>query len=849
MKCRSLFSVLAGLVLTALSTPLISAQRPVLAKHVPAIVQNGQAPAVGALDQSQHLHLTISLPLRNEAALDALLADIYNPQSPNFHHYLTTAQFDAQFAPVQADFDKLVSWAQSQGFQVTAQASNRRLIEVDAPVAVINRALHVAMKSFRDPVLGRDFHAPDSEPKPDLDIPLLAIDGLETSVPKHTHLKKAPTPLPDTIAAPAASSNAVGVLGDGVVSNAAVTPHITGSGPSNTYLPSDMRAAYYGSGPLTGTGQTVAIFSYDGYLTSDLTLFYSKTGMSSSVPVKNVLVGGYNGACFGFTSSGQEDPNTCDDGEQILDIVQVQGMAPGLTQILFYEGSSSTSVLNKMVSDNTAKVISSSWGGGDFGTASDAPFKQMAAQGQTYLNATGDSGAFNSQTYDPPSLDPNITQVGGTDLTTTSAGGAWSSETGWADSGGGYYASAGYAIPTWQQTSGVITSTNKGSASYRNAPDIAAEANFDNSTADDGQFETGYGGTSYATPRLAGYIALANQQALANGKGTLGFINPTLYTLGLGSSKATVYHDITSGSNPASKGSGSFTAVAGYDLVTGWGSPNGPGLINALTGGTTQTADFSLAASPASVSVTQGKTATSTITVTGSNGFTGSVALTVSGLPTGVTAAFSPASTTTSSTLTFTASSSATVGTASVTVTGTSGSLTHTTTISLTVASAGTSSQLIVNGGFETGAATPWSLSSGVLCSNSGCSGETAHAGSYFAWMDGYGSAHTDTASQSVAIPSGKSSATLSFYLHVDTKETTTTKAYDTFTVQVLNTSGAVLATLGTFSNLNAASGYALHSYSLAGYIGSTVTIRFTGTEDSSLATSFVLDDVSLTVQ
>ena len=114
--------------------------------------------------------------------------------------------------------------------------------------------------------------------------------------------------------------------------------------------------------------------------------------------------------------------------------------------------------------------------------------------------------------------------------------------------------------------------------------------------------------------------------------------------------------------------------------------------------------------------------------------------------------------------------------------------------------------------------------------------------------MNGYGSAHTDTVSQTVAIPSGKSSATLAFWLHVDTSETGTT-AYDKLKVQVLNGSGTVLATLATYSNVNAATGYALKSLNLNAYIGQTVTIRFTGTEDASLATSFVLDDVTLTVQ
>ncbi|TAL85304.1 MAG: PKD domain-containing protein [Rhodanobacter sp.] len=174
---------------------------------------------------------------------------------------------------------------------------------------------------------------------------------------------------------------------------------------------------------------------------------------------------------------------------------------------------------------------------------------------------------------------------------------------------------------------------------------------------------------------------------------------------------------------------------------------------------------------------------------------------------------------------------------------------TNTKTQSVTVSSGGTSSQLLGNTGFESGTATPWSMSSGTLCSNSGCSGEVAHAGSWFAWLDGYGSSHTDTVSQQVTITAGKTSANLSYYLHVDTAETTTTSAYDTLKVQVFNSSGTLLKTLATYSNLNAASGYAVHTNSLAAYIGQTVTIKFTGTEDASLQTSFVLDDITLTVQ
>lgn len=266
-----------------------------------------------------------------------------------------------------------------------------------------------------------------------------------------------------------------------------------------------------------------------------------------------------------------------------------------------------------------------------------------------------------------------------------------------------------------------------------------------------------------------------------------------------------------------------------------------------LTVNATATPNFSLSASPSSLSVTQGSSGNSTITVTPSGGFTGSVTLSNSALPSGVTASFGTNPTTSTSVLTFTASSTATTGTSTITITGTSGTLSHTTTISLTINAAGGTTQLIGNPGFENGTNTaPWTLTAGVI--NNSAS-EPPHSGSWDAWLDGYGTTHTDTASQTVTIPSGKTSATLTFWLHIDTAETTTTTAFDTLKVQVLNTSGTVLSTLGTFSNLNHATGYQQHSFSMNSFIGQTVVIKFTGTEDTSLQTSFVLDDVNLNVQ
>jgi subtilase family serine protease len=274
--------------------------------------------------------------------------------------------------------------------------------------------------------------------------------------------------------------------------------------------------------------------------------------------------------------------SSCDDGEQVLDIVNAIGMAPGIKQILFYEGSSNTEILNQMATDNVAKVLSSSWGWNPADAASDDPiFQEFAAQGQSFVSASGDDGEFNGSTYSFPGVDPYITQVGGTELTTTGRGGAWSAETAWSQSGGGYDSST--PIPSWQQLPGVINSSNLGSTTLRNSPDVAAEANFDNPTVINGSFVTGYGGTSFATPRWAGFLALVNQQSVANGKGTVGFINPVLYNLGTSSSYSGVFHDIVSGSNPPTAGDGSgFDAVRGYDLVTGWGSPAGAGLINQL---------------------------------------------------------------------------------------------------------------------------------------------------------------------------------------------------------------------------------------------------------------------------
>jgi subtilase family serine protease len=524
----------------------------VLHNHVRPAVANGRAARVGPMPNNQRLRLAIMLPLRNQDELTSLLKRLYDRSSPNYRHFLTVAQFAERFAPTKRDYQTVVKFARSKGFTVTNEPANRMLVHLDGTVSQINKAFHVTMTNYRHPTENRRFYSPDREPSLELGVTVAHIAGMNNFSLPRPKFKRAPPTFRRTS---------------------------VGSGPGSAYLGNDMRAAYYGGTTLTGSGQAIGLLEFDGYNMSDVTASFA--GASNSVPIHNVLLDGATAGSDG------------DDGEQVLDIVQAASMAPGLSQVRVYIAPSNSQIgvgdvdiFNQMATENIAKQLSCSWGWNpDDTTQLDPIFQEFAAQGQNLFVASGDAGAYtgsNATDNSYPAESVYVVAVGGTDLTTNGAGGPWQSETAWADSSGGP-ADDGFAIPSWQ--TGLANSANQASTTVRNVPDVAAEANTDNYTCDQGTCSGDYGGTSFAAPRWAGFLALVNQQVTSGGKSSLGFLNPAIYSIGQSPSYNNDFHDIANGNNNNGRGQ-SFNAVVGYDLVTGWGSPNGQSLIDGLSGST-----------------------------------------------------------------------------------------------------------------------------------------------------------------------------------------------------------------------------------------------------------------------
>ncbi|GAB2710402.1 S53 family peptidase [Kitasatospora kifunensis] len=498
----------------------------------------------GDVAANQRISVAVSLAQQDTAGLDTFLSQVADPSSPNYQHYLTVDQFAQRFGASPQTVAKVSAYLAAQGLQVGEVSANRLTIEASGTAAQVQKAFNTSLATYQDNKDGHSYYANTSEPSLPAEIAGVVSDvsGLNNYA-KYTHFN--------------------------TKSTAQATPDATPKAPAGL-SPTSAKAAYNLTSTVNagynGKGVTVGLLEFSGFQQSDVAAYDKAFGLKVSAPTVVNAGGGTT------DTSGQDEVD--------LDIQVVQALAPGAT-IKVYEAPNSdageTAIYSKLVSDNVP-VISISWGTYEAGetpsnrVAVDADLKEAAAQGQSVYAASGDSGSDDAgnggTSVDFPAADPWVTGAGGTTLTQGS-GGAWKGETAWSGSGGGV--SSFFNTPSYQK--------KVNSGTYRSVPDVASDAD----PASGWAVYTGgawaeYGGTSASAPNWAAFTAVYNSEAKAKGKPSFGFANSRIYTLAGSSSYKSAFHDVTSGSN------GAYSAGAGYDKVTGWGSYNGANFLKAELG-------------------------------------------------------------------------------------------------------------------------------------------------------------------------------------------------------------------------------------------------------------------------
>ena len=558
--------VLASIMLLLLLiVPAQAVERQTLHNHVPTAVAALNLQPVGRLPATNRMHIAINLPLRNQDLLVKLYRQIYTPASTNFHHYLTPEQFTEKFGPLEKDYRAVMDFAKANGFAVTRPHPGRAIMGIDGSIADIERTLHVKMVEYQHPTENRRFFAPDVEPSLDLDVPVLAISGLNNyQFPK-----------------------------SGLKTNINMPPHpLVGSGTNGWYLGNDFRNAYVPGTTLTGAGQVVGLVEAGGgYNPEDLQIWENLVGMTNPPPIIPV-----------YQTNLTVDPGTYST-EFAVDMEMVLSMAPGIKSLVLYENrylATDAEMYAEIAcpthGEPRPNQISSSFAT-DMEDDTTNYLMQMDMQGQSFYFYTGDHGAF--PTFPGRHGTSYVTYVGGTSLTMTGDGLSWSNEVVWPGSGGGIFTND--PIPYYQQ--GINMTMNQGSSQWRNVPDVSMHADTDILVVSSYQPTNGplqcctitsVGGTSCSAPLWAGFTALANQQAAASGHNPVGLINAAAAWIGNSPFYTNCFHDITVGNDTNSNPAGTtnaynnitiandFQATPGYDLCTGWGSPKGVALIDAL---------------------------------------------------------------------------------------------------------------------------------------------------------------------------------------------------------------------------------------------------------------------------
>ncbi len=561
-------------------------------------------PRVGASNAQATVPLTVALKPVDDNALNSFLAQLSDPKSPQYRKYLTPRQFtDRFFAP--ADRTQVVNFLTGKGLTVTDTGVGT-LIDASGSVANVERAFNVTFSDYRD-TDGRVFRAADRTPALPSSVAakITGVTGLDNSARPLSRVARKPALTPGSGGKGATPRVPSPRTPTGCT--AAVDSATTFSG----YTPNQIATAYNFDALYTpgykGQGESIALFEFDDYVDENVAAFQNCFG--SSVDVRRVPVDG--GALLG-QAGGQVEVE--------LDIDVIVGMAPQLAHLYVYSSpaNSVTEELRqyqRIANDNLASVVSTSWGNceqevtSSFRNAENTIFRQMAAEGQTFFDAIGDTGSqeclavsgYTGIDADSIGSQPWVTGVGGTTLTINAATNAYMGETVWNDftrfggsgaTGGGI--SKFWSRPDWQTGPGVINAYSTGK---RESPDVAANADpyvgYIVYTEDDSgcPIITGnqsattcfdiIGGTSAGAPLWAAATAITNQVLTANGTGRIGFANPTIYALFR--AQPTLFHDVTQGDNCYSdacvaagsapgSGTGTYPATPGYDMTTGVGT-------------------------------------------------------------------------------------------------------------------------------------------------------------------------------------------------------------------------------------------------------------------------------------
>jgi len=598
-------------------------------RETPPQVLEGTAKRVGPYDPTRMLRVVFALQPPHMAEEEEFLQELHTKGSPNFRHFLTGAEWDSRFAPSAADEQAVVDWAESVGFTVTHRFPNRLLVDVEAPVGTIEKALNVTINHYR--VGDETLFSNDRDPM----IPT-SLAGIIHSVQGLNNIQRMHPALGGTHDFPGTDYSPGPVY--------AIGPHLHGDG-DRTKLPASPRDSEHAAGPsiTNGNYDPTDIYSsqaYDYNALSNLGHCCNPNGHAGSSPPDasiaiamfgvpsnsdlNGFFGQYSYLAYniaewfidGTYTCGTPTDDNCAEGsldtEWSTATSNSFGAAKDTAKVWLYVGanennSTFTDMYNYMLTDADARVFSTSWSCTEFygcssGTmdARHAIFNSMVGQGWTLVAASGDRGSsddcnFNNPAHETvayPASDPDVVGAGGTILYLNSDG-SFNQEVAWqggtnagacshnnGGSGGGI--SAYYKAPSYQGLP---------SGSYRTVPDLSLNAAYGQNYYYNGKLR-GVGGTSIVAPELAGFFAQEDAYLIAVGDiigkncgsgvacAPMGNANYYLYYEGLNAPYAAHYpfYDITSGCNSndvtAADGLGYYCARTGYDKVTGWGTAN-----------------------------------------------------------------------------------------------------------------------------------------------------------------------------------------------------------------------------------------------------------------------------------